>query len=317
MALKTKANFKFEFKFKVMLAAKPHSSELDYAMRHLQYPVMASPKIDGIRATVQNGGLYSRALKLIPNIAMQKAWSGLPEGFDGEIVCGNMVAPDVFSRSTSQTMSRNGGLQNAYFCVFDVFDPKKQFQQRYAQLSTLLKKHSVTGVVFVEQAIIKNYRQLLEYEKKMLKLGFEGICVRSLTGPYKQTGGCRSTVDEGWLIAIKRVVDAEGTILEAYEQETNTNAAQTNELGRTKRSHHKAGMVGKGTLGGFVVKSKLFKETFNVGTGVGLTTEVRAAIWKNRKQYIGKVIKFKYQGYGTLDKPRQPIFLGFRDARDL
>jgi DNA ligase-1 len=300
--------------FKCMLAAKPHSSELDSAMKKLRYPVMASPKIDGIRAMTQSGDLYARSLKKIPNVSMRKAWGSLPEGFDGEVVCGNMVASDVFNRSCSQTMSINGGLKGAYYCVFDVYHPTKTFQERAELLHKLIKKNLTAGVVFVEHELIKNHKELMAYEKKILGLGFEGICIRDPKGRYKQG---RSTTQEGGLIAIKRVADAEATIISLYEQETNTNTAKKNELGRTARSHHKSGMVGKDTLGGFVVKSKLFPETFNVGTGIGLTIETRASIWKSRSKYVGKIIKFKYQDYSMKDKPRQPIFLGFRDVKDM
>jgi hypothetical protein len=35
-----------------------------------------------------------------------------------------------------------------------------------------------------------------------------------------------------------------------------------------------------------------------------------------RKVVVGRVLKFKYQKYGSKDSPRQPIALGFRDERD-
>jgi DNA ligase-1 len=80
-------------------------------------------------------------------------------------------------------------------------------------------------------------------------------------------------------------------------------------------------MVGKGTLGGFTVNllgpkgGKLGQ--FNIGTGIGLTNAVRAELWAARKTLKGKVIKLKYQAVGTMDAPRLPIFLGFRDRRDM
>jgi len=38
-------------------------------LEKLQYPLLVSPKLDGIRATVVNGCLLSRKLKPIPNEA--------------------------------------------------------------------------------------------------------------------------------------------------------------------------------------------------------------------------------------------------------
>jgi DNA ligase 1 len=34
----------------------------------LRFPLFASPKLDGVRAVVMNGGLMSRSLKPIPNV---------------------------------------------------------------------------------------------------------------------------------------------------------------------------------------------------------------------------------------------------------
>jgi DNA ligase-1 len=50
---------------------------------------------------------------------------------------------------------------------------------------------------------------------------------------------------------------------------------------------------------------------------VGLTDAVRKELWEKRKTLPGKIVKFRYQKIGTMEAPRQPIFLGFRDGRDL
>ena len=56
--------------------------------------------------------------------------------------------------------------------------------------------------------------------------------------------------------------------------------------------------------------------TFNVGTG--LDAEQREALWLIRDSgLIGQTIKFKYQKIGTADKPRIPVFLGFRAKEDM
>jgi DNA ligase-1 len=43
----------------------------------------------------------------------------------------------------------------------------------------------------------------------------------------------------------------------------------------------------------------------------------RREVWKDPDAYIGKIIKYKYQAIGSKDAPRIPIFLGFRDERDM
>jgi len=76
-------------------------------------------------------------------------------------------------------------------------------------------------------------------------------------------------------------------------------------------------MVGKGTLGAFIVKSKKWNDIFKIGTGEGLTEELRSEIWNNKEKYLGKIITYKYQEYGSINAPRQPIMKGFREKSDM
>jgi DNA ligase-1 len=309
--------------WKPMLAAKPKPEELDAAIAALRYPVLASTKLDGIRASVQNGKLYSRSLKLIPNLEMQARWGREElDGLDGEIVVGSPTAEACFSRSTSIVMSRDKPAEGAVFNVFDRYEPLENFAWRLLQA-----KHAVDGVWYghtlrhVHHERVNSAAALAKYEAKVLKAGYEGVMVRDPDGLYKQG---RSTLNEGGLVAIKRTVDAEAVILDVYEQEENTNEKALNELGKMKRSSHKAGKVGKGTLGGFTVrqdgvtsKGVGFEAFFKIGTGKGLTEAVRAELWAARKTLPGRLVKFRYQAIGTKDSPRQPIFLGLRDRSDL
>jgi DNA ligase-1 len=325
-----------------MLAAKPDPEDIDNILPTLRFPLLGSPKLDGIRATVQNGKLYSRSLKLIPNKQMQNAWGTKDlNGLDGEIVVGPPTAEDCFNRSTSVVMSRDKSMEGARFYVFDSLDDVEPFSIRVNNASLTANQRgflNLQGVIAsserwitpVEHTLLKNIQQLLKYEEKCLKQGYEGIMLRDQNGAYKQG---RSTLKEGGLIAVKRFVDAEAVVLDTYEQEENTNEKTINELGRSKRSTHKAGKVGKDTLGGFVVRlcikdgdracNYLFNKPcvchpeFNIGTGQGLTDALRKELWGKRKGLVGQIIKFRYQKIGTMVAPRQPIFLGFRDPKDL
>lgn len=313
---------------KPMLAAKPDPEDLDALLPKLfeggrQW--LASPKLDGIRCSVQNGKLYSRKLKPIPNRLLQAVWSGVAlEGLDGEIVVGSPTAADCFNRSTSTVMSRDKDTTGATFYVFDM--PARDdllFEERLAEAEYVVKDFNSQRVVHVKHTLVKTHAALLKYEEKMIGMGHEGIMLRDPDGAHKQG---RSTLCEGGLIAVKRFVDAEAVIIDTYEQEENRNPKQVSELGTTKRSSHKANKVGKGTLGGFTVrmvetKGEGSKESssvvFNLATGVGLTDAVRLELWQKRESLPGKLVKLRYQKIGTLIAPRIPIFLGFRDERDL
>jgi DNA ligase-1 len=300
--------------WKPMLAAKPDPAELDAAIAALKFPVLASPKLDGIRATVQGGKLLSRSLKPIPNLEMQKLWGRKElEGLDGEIIAGSPFGEGVFNRTTRVVMKKDASMEGTAFYVFDCFNEKAPFSHR---INTACDVTDQAGVSPIGHPIIKDLKALLAYEEKQLKKGYEGICVRDPNGLYKQG---RSTMREAGLVAIKRFTDAEATVLSVYEQMENQNAQEVNELGHAKRSSHAAGKVCKGTLGGFRVFAELGKVgvEFNIGTGVGLTDAYRKELWAKRKSLVGKIVKFRYQKIGTQNAPRLPIWLGFRSKEDM
>ena len=88
---------------------------------NINFPIYVSTKFDGVRALVIDGVVYSRSMKPIRNNHVQKLF-GKPEynGFDGELVVGDIYAKDVFQKTTSGVMSKDG-CPDVKFYVFDIF----------------------------------------------------------------------------------------------------------------------------------------------------------------------------------------------------
>jgi DNA ligase-1 len=164
----------------------------------------------------------------------------------------------------------------------------------------------------VSQRGIKDAEDLLMFEEKALELGFEGVMVRDPHGPYKHG---RSTEREGWLLKLKQFADSEASVLDTMAFQHNANEATKNELGHTKRSTAKAGMVDLPKLGKLMVRDLKTGVEFEVGTG--FTMEEREELWKVRNKLVGRILKYKYFPTGGKDKPRFPIFLGWCDRRDM
>lgn len=292
-------------KFKPMLA-----SAWEAELEKLSYPIMASPKIDGIRAVVLGGRLLSRKLLPIPNGHVRDLLEKPElEGLDGELIVG-----DGFSSTTSGIMSREG--RPAFtWCVFDWHGPGIGFRDRLAAVEQRVRRAGLSCVQLVPHVTLQTHEELAEYEAGCLAAGFEGVMLRDPAGPYKHG---RSTAREGWLLKLKRFSDAEARIVGFEEQMHNGNEAQVDELGRTKRSSAKAGKVGVGRLGKFVVVGINGRwEGVEFRCSGRITDAERARWWAEREQLVGKVIKFKWQDHGSIDAPRSPIFLGFRDLSDL
>lgn len=283
----------------------------------IRFPVLGSPKFDGIRITNWPEQPLTRSLKPIPNRFIRSTIiaAKLPAVFDGELIVGPPTAADVFSQSTSGVMSHDG--EPAFgFYVFDyVPTDNALFRDRALRLAE--RTHAVAAFnpwfKVVTQTMILDAEQLAEYEESNLLLGYEGTMLCNLDAQYKHG---RSTAIEQGKMKRKPFVDAEALVIGCFEQMQNTNAQAVNELGNMKRSSAQAGMVGKGTLGGFVCRTPEGVE-FNLGTGVGLTAELRQQLWNIRDTLPGRIAKYKTQLIGTKDKPRIPVWLGFRDPRDM
>lgn len=291
---------------KPMLAGKC----LDVAK--LKYPVYVTPKLDGIRALMIDGKLVSRNFKSIPNNYIRKTFEDiLPDNIDGELILnGEKESGAEFGKTTSAVMSEDGEPDVKYY-AFDYVkgNISKPYTERILDLQKSIKS---SKVIILSPVKINNEKELLKYEAECLAKGYEGVMIRSGDGPYK----CgRSTEREGYLLKLKRFEDSEAEIIGFEEQMSNQNEAEEDAFGRTKRSQAKAGMVAADTLGHLIVKD--VKSGIDFGVGSGLNDAIRDEIWKNKKKYMGKIIKYKFQPYGVKEKPRLPIFLGFREKGDM
>ena len=166
----------------------------------------------------------------------------------------------------------------------------------------------------IKQKTLYSPEDVIQYTNWCIEQGYEGAMIRSTDGVYKER---RCTLRELNIFKRKPVADDEAEILAFEQQFENQNESFTNELGNSTRSSHKENMVGKRTLGAFIVKSKKWDDTFRIGTGEGLTEELRNEIWQNKETYLGRIITYKYQEYGSINAPRQPIMKGFREKSDL
>ena len=277
------------------------------------YPLYASLKLDGIRATIQKTGVMSKSLKRIPNLFVQKELKlAKLLGLDGELVVGELDDPNLIQKTTSGIMSIKGEPDFSFY-VFDKFGPGGYHDRFCSSVGyTALGFHP--RLRMLPQLMIEGPDELLRFEQDALQRGLEGVMLRSVHGHYKEG---TSTFREGYLMKLKRVQDSEAIIIGFEEKMHNTNPAQTNELGKTKRSSAKAGLVGAGTLGNFLVRNMDDGVEFSCAPG-RLTDPEKQAIWDSRKKYLGKLITYKHFAQtGVKDKPRNPRFKCFRDKRDL
>jgi DNA ligase 1 len=289
--------------FKPMLA---DNAEFD----KIRYPVLASPKLDGVRATFQNGSLVTRSLKPLPNKFVNELFR-YPHALDGELIVGDAYSKTVFRDTMKVVMAQEADITGLRLHVFDLV-AANEFQERFQTACDMV---DYKRIIPVPHTLIHNEVELLKLEDAMLRIGYEGLMIRDPKGRYKAG---RSTVTEGGLLKVKRRLQSEAKIVGFEEQMHNANEAKIDALGYTERSSHQANKIPMGVLGALVcsdIKGLWPGIEFNVGTG--FTAEERASLWQRREILRGRVITYEYQPIGVKDKPRHPGFLGFRMVEDL
>lgn len=269
----------------------------------LRFPLWVSPKLDGIRAIVIDGIVMSRSMKPIPNLHTQAMFGRLLH-YDGELIVGSPTSKSCYRDTMSGVMSVMGK-PNVWFFAFDhIRHGTEPFAERYKRLKAF------PNTYVLEHTLLHDEEELTKYEQVVLRQGYEGVMLRDPRAIYKQG---RSTLNEGYLMKLKRFADGEAVVTGFKEHEHNANPATINELGKTKRSSHKANKIPTGKLGALEVEWEGIE--FDIGTG--FTDEQRTFIWKNRLSYYGQIAKFKYLAVGMKHAPRHPVWLGFRSKLDL
>ena len=272
------------------------------------FPVVASPKIDGIRCLIDKGVVVSRTLKPLPNKYIQSIL-GKKElnGLDGEIVVGSPTEKHCFNNTSIAIMSKDW-TGNFRYLVFDNFThPKDGFVNRYNSLSSIMLKYmNETDSAFIQilpHHYFYNKIELELYHSNNLKEGYEGTMVRQPYGVYKYG---RSTNKEGILLKWKPYQDSEAKVVGFEELLSNENDPTTNALGHTVRSSHKENKLPKNTLGALIVKDSYSGIEFKIGTG--FSEKDRSLIWGDKYNFTGKTLKYKFNDT-VKDKPRHPVFL--------
>ena len=156
-----------------------------YAGENLKFPVLVTPKIDGVRAIKLDGKLVSRSLKQIPNTAIRTLMERiLPE--DG-ISDGELSVDSDFQKTVSAVMSVDTELPtNIKFYWFDWVqnsDFNMPYSSRVRAIHEYMKDNDQLKLLNIISPLIPaqvdNIEELSEYEEASVRKGYEGVVVRS------------------------------------------------------------------------------------------------------------------------------------------
>lgn len=306
----------------------------------LQFPLIATPKLDGIRCltipTEEKGKLckaVTRKWKPIPNDRTRN-WieTLLRPGWDGEL-----MVEGGFNDVSSAIMKKSGD-PRFFYHVFDFVGNKDLSQPYYERILNVFAnaKEKEPIVKAVPISIMYRLEDLLKYEEQCLAEGYEGVMLRSQLSSYK----CgRSTLNERKLLKLKRVDQSEAYVVCAFEEMANNNPLEQDAFGYAKRSTHAANKVGKERLGGFICKPEhlgpiTLEDTHWAGqnrkdlrtatqkhphffsVGSGFNDLQRKEWWATPMQGFRITYAHQLLGAKSEGKPRFPRFKGFRPQDD-
>lgn len=318
------------------MSLKPHRA-IDLEEDKLRFPLITMPKIDGVRGVNLDGTIKQRTLKPIGNKAIVQMFSGeLFRGMDGELaVAGQETHWDLCRLSGSLVRGGKHNRTDVEWHLFDYLHPAV-ISLPYIERLSVLQRHvreiqehyngtaGVARLRVVPHAVAHNLGDFLTAENSYIDLGYEGIVARDPNGAHKSG---YSTLKSGGYLRRKPFVDFEGEVLSFTEAKENTNEAKINELGRSERSTHKAGMVPKAMIGNiqmrvladlvYMRKTLLVKDQIvTVGPGKMPHSE-REYFFHHPKEFISQIGTAKFFAHGQKEKPRMATWKCFRDRDDI
>lgn len=278
----------------------------------IKYPMLASVKLDGVRAIFINGELFSRSLKLLPNSNLDTMFKDIKKYskdnnviFDGELYCKSVTFNELSGiiRSDNQELPKD-----LRFCCFDVLDANnKKFIERYVQYHSI----ELPNFIGCKQTPVKNEKDVNTYFELALSEGFEGLILRNPDSYYK-FGRVTAKSNDAYKVKSFVTLDAKiigiGQATEAREGSEKT----INELGRSKTSQKLADRV----LIPMASTFKVMYEGKELEVSIAMSHEEKKEIWANQSKYIGRILEYKCMETGMKDLPRHATSIRFRDDKD-
>ena len=283
-------------------------------IKDMKYPLVASYKLDGIRACFIDGELYSRSLKLLPNIHLHDKFKALKAYshannciLDGELYCTSIPFNDLSGIIRSDDHELPKDLE---FWCFDLLTKDNlPFEQRY-QAYRKLDNQFAPYFHPVVQTLVTDATTVEVSFEVALQNGFEGLVLRNPNSYYK-FGRCTAKSGDAYKAKPYQDFDAkiigvtQATVVDPKAEKT------TNELGRSVTSKKVGDRILINKAATFIV---LYNGKEN-GVSLSMTDEEKKEIWLNKKDYIGRWIQYKGLLVGSKDVPRHSVFIRYRDDK--
>lgn len=337
-----------EKSFKPMLAP---NQKVDLST--LNYPLLASTKLDGIRCIFKDGEILSRSLKQIQCQQLRERLEPIRKFsednniiFDGEIYSDKLTFQEITHFVMTQDLGDEELPASVKFYCFDSIEENKAdtpFKQR-AEFATLCMMRFPDIAFPVEQVEVGNAEKVNEFFEQVLKENYEGLILRDPKGAYKYG---RGTLKESLIFKVKPFLDFDGQIIDVIQateviqltndkeqrllndgiidiednlSEKNIDDLYQKTYGKLKKVNELGRSVTSKKKGDriYIEKASAFMVKYegkDLKVVLSMTDEEKEEVWKNRETYIGRWISYKGMLVGSKDVPRHPVMLRFREPK--
>lgn len=255
------------------------------------------PKLDGVRCLtiVKNNEatMFSRGGKLIENFKhISDDLAKLKDGvYDGELM--GTTFDDLMTVYKTKGVST---IQYTYH-IFDYIEYNEwmscKFEMSLAKRRDALENLRIQEMTTTCKVVERQYGKLADIDRVMkhyVKLGYEGLMIKSLEAPYQK----KRTYD---IMKKKNFLDIDAAIVSLYKGE---------EFSRIQD-----------VMGGAIINVGDKNKPIYVEIGSGWSDDLRKKMWENPDDYIGKIIQVSYQEVTKAGSLRFPTFMRFRDDKQM
>lgn len=312
------------------------NDEID--INQLTYPLLVSTKMDGCRLLFKQGKIVTRSLKALPNIQLNQKFEPLRKYseendviLDGEVFAPNIPFQFIVSCFMTEDyedkksvkkwtelcqehdyfISRQEVFDKLKFHIFDYLPSEKIFYTFKHRLEFALKvsKQFPTLIEWVAQKLVYHPEEVTAHFEEVLKQGYEGLILRNPESLYKFG---RARVSENIAYKLKPWATVDSKIIGIVQATVvNEDAEKTvNELGYSRTSKRQEDRH-------TIDKAQAFVVDFNgkeLSVPIAMPDAQKIYIWKNKNEYIGKYVEFKFMKIGMKENglPRIPKMIRMR-----
>lgn len=257
---------------------------LDFLKRgkDIEFPCYVQPKLDGVRAILNNGKMQSRTGKFFPNLSLITEELNTDLILDGELYSNTLGFQDIVGIVKKEKINEDdkNKLKEIKFIVYDVI-LDKDYNDRLDILKSFFKGKNFKYSELHKTEICNSIEKVKDFHKKYVSQGYEGLILRNKLGKYEIKNRSKN------LQKYKEFQDDEFKVVNFTD--------------------------GTGIEKDLVIWICETKEgkTFNVRPQ-GSHKE-RKDLYKNGKKYINKYLTVKFFEYTDDKIPRFPVGITFRD----